>query len=321
MFINQRRALQGVQAMHDYGCMGTRNCTGRNIIMTTRRGRRATMRAYVDPGETKAWHQLDCKHVVEAQQFGPEALNVIFAEAERMERVRPGTAEAKVLDGRVMATLFYEPSTRTRLSFESAITHLGGIVLSTESAGEYSSAAKGETLEDTIRTIENYADCIVLRHFQAGSAKRAALVSSVPIINAGDGPGQHPTQALLDVYSIRKEIGRLDNFKIGLVGDLLNGRTVHSLAYVLSMFKGVKMYFVAPQVVAMKDDIKTYLTSKGVDWEEVDDLHQVASDVDVLYMTRIQKERFDDLKQYTQVGAVFQCSHAANNSALQRHQI
>lgn len=142
--------------------------------------------------------------------------------------------------------------------------------------------------------MEGYADLIVLRHFQAGSAKKAAAAASVPILNAGDGPGQHPTQALLDVYTIQREIGRLDNFTIGMVGDLANGRTVRSLAYVLSMFKGVKMYFVAPDVVRMKDDIKGFLTSVGVEWEEVDDLKAVASEVDVLYQTRIQKERFQD---------------------------
>ena len=217
-----------------------------------------------------------------------------------------------------MSTLFYEPSTRTRLSFESAMARLGGTVLSTESAGEYSSAAKGETLEgmlsyeyytlllsfiiydvldvyaDTIRTVEGYADTIVLRHFQAGSARKAANAASVPIINAGDGPGQHPTQALLDVYTIQREIGRLDNFRIGMVGDLANGRTVRSLAYVLSMYDNVKMYFVAPDVVRMKIDIKTFLTEQGIEWEEVEDLKAVAADVDVLYQTRIQKERFQD---------------------------
>ncbi|EFN56443.1 hypothetical protein CHLNCDRAFT_48757 [Chlorella variabilis] len=193
-----------------------------------------------------------------------------------------------------MSTLFYEPSTRTRLSFESAMARLGGTILTTESAAEFSSAAKGETLQDTIRTVEAYADVVVLRHFQAGSAEKAAAAASIPIINAGDGPGQHPTQALLDVYTIQREIGRLENFHIGLIGDLANGRTVRSLAYVLSMYSNVKMYFVAPDVCRMKDDIKGYLTSVGVDWEEVDDLAMVAADVNVLYQTRIQKERFQD---------------------------
>lgn len=147
---------------------------------------------------------------------------------------------------------------------------------------------------DTIHTVEGYADVIVLRHSVAGSAKRAAFVSSVPIINAGDGPGQHPTQALLDVYSIQREIGRLDNFTIGMIGDLANGRTVRSLAYLLAMYENVKMYFVAPDVVRMKSDILEHLRETGVKFEEVDDLHEVASELDVLYMTRIQKERFQD---------------------------
>eukprot|EP00878_Enallax_costatus_P013551 GHUV01014169.1.p1 GENE.GHUV01014169.1~~GHUV01014169.1.p1 ORF type:complete len:216 (+),score=11.69 GHUV01014169.1:220-867(+) len=214
MHLQRLGAQHGLAARHGT----TADCV--SVLATQRH--RVISRAYVEPSQTKRWHELDCKHVVEAQQFGKEALDVLFAEAERMEKVKPGTPEAKVLDGRVMATLFYEPSTRTRLSFESAITHLGGHVLSTESAGEYSSAAKGETLEDTIRTIENYADCIVLRHFQQGAAKRAAVVAAKPIINAGDGPGQHPTQALLDVYSIKKEIGRLEVIQIILALPIKN---------------------------------------------------------------------------------------------------
>ena len=150
------------------------------------------------------------------------------------------------------------------------------------------------TSVDTIRTVESYSDVIVLRHHLAGSAKIAASAASVPILNAGDGPGQHPTQALLDVYTIQREIGRLDDFSIGMVGDLANGRTVRSLAYLLSMHQNVKMYFVAPDVVRMKDDIKTFLTKTGVEWEEVDDLKEIAAEVDVLYQTRIQKERFQD---------------------------
>lgn len=241
-----------------------------------------------------SWLDEPLKHVIESQQFSKAALAEIFRVSREMEDIRPNTDEARQLQGRIMSTLFYEPSTRTRLSFESAMARLGGTVLSTESAGEYSSAAKGETLEDTIRTVEAYADVIVLRHFQAGSAKKAAAAASVPILNAGDGPGQHPTQALLDVYTIQREIGRLDNIRIGMVGDLANGRTVRSLAYVLSMYENVQMYFVAPDVVRMKSDIKTFLTEQGVEWHEVDDLRAVASDVDVLYQTRIQKERFQD---------------------------
>ncbi|KAJ4886994.1 hypothetical protein Rs2_26742 [Raphanus sativus] len=163
-----------------------------------------------------------------------------------------------------MATLFYEPSTRTRLSFESAMKRLGGEVLTTENAREFSSAAKGETLEDTIRTVEGYSDIIVMRHFESGAAKKAAATSNIPVINACDGPGEHPTQALLDVYTIQSEIGKLDGISVALVGDLANGRTVRSLAYLLAKFKDVKIYFVSPEIVKMKDDIKDYLTSNGV---------------------------------------------------------
>lgn len=142
--------------------------------------------------------------------------------------------------------------------------------------------------------MEGYSDCIVLRHYQAGSAKQAAAAAAVPVLNAGDGPGQHPTQALLDIYTILREVNKVDNVRIALVGDLANGRTARSLAYLLSMYKGIKMYFVAPDVVRMGEDIKQYLTSQNVDWEEADDLAAVAAEVDVLYQTRIQKERFQD---------------------------
>ncbi len=248
-------------------------------------------------------------------------LEALFVIAAQMEAVQRCTPAAKALSGYIMATLFYEPSTRTRLSFEAAMRRLGGTVLTTESAGEYSSAAKGETLEDSVRTIEGYADVIVLRHFQsgaqrgaqaharavqaltmtrvcvrvrAGAALRAATAAAKPLINAGDGPGQHPTQALLDVYTIQKELGRLDNIKVGLVGDLANGRTVRSLAYLLSKFDNVELFFVAPDVVRMGADIKDFLTARGVKWSESEDLLGVAANVDVLYQTRIQKERFVD---------------------------
>lgn len=252
-------------------------------------------RAYVTESD---WHALELKHVIKAQQFNKDAISVVFAEAQKMEAIKPTSYLSKMLDGYVMATLFYEPSTRTRLSFESAMTRLGGTVLSTESAGDFSSAAKGETLEDTVRTVEGYADCIVIRHSQEGSAAKAAAVAHVPIINAGDGPGQHPTQSLLDLYTVKREVGRLDNLKIAFVGDLANGRTVRSLATLASMYSNIKMYFVAPDVVRMKDDIKNLLTERGVSWEEATDLREVAADVDVLYQTRIQKERFTDMEQY-----------------------
>ncbi|KAL6544498.1 Aspartate carbamoyltransferase 1, chloroplastic [Orobanche minor] len=247
---------------------------------------------------TKPYISLDSKFqledIIEAQQFDRDTLSAIFDVALEMEKIEKNSSGSQVLKGYLMSTLFYEPSTRTRLSFESAMKRLGGEVLTTENAREFSSAAKGETLEDTIRTVEGYSDIIVMRHFESGAARRAAVTANIPIINAGDGPGQHPTQALLDVYTIQREIGKLDGIKVGLVGDLAYGRTVRSLAYLLAKFKDVKIYFVSPEVVKMKDDIKNYLTSEGVEWEESVDLMDVASKCDVVYQTRIQRERFGE---------------------------
>lgn len=232
-------------------------------------------------------------HVIEAQQFDADLLSSIFATAREMEQVVQHYG-SNILNRRVMATLFYEPSTRTRLSFESAMVRLGGWVLTTESAREFSSAAKGETLEDTIRVVAGYADVIVLRHYESGASSRAAQVSGVPIINAGDGAGQHPTQALLDMYTIQREIGRLEGIRIAMVGDLANGRTVRSLCYLLARYRDVTIYFVAPPMVRMKDDIKDYLRRHNLRFEEVDDLYAIAPHVDVVYQTRIQRERFGD---------------------------
>ncbi|KAL7593463.1 hypothetical protein Lser_V15G35584 [Lactuca serriola] len=240
--------------------------------------------------------KFQLEDVIEAQQFDRDTLSAIFEVAREMETIEKKSQShgSQLLNGYLMATLFYEPSTRTRLSFESAMKRLGGEVLTTENAREFSSAAKGETLEDSIRTVEGYSDIIVMRHFESGAARRAAMTANIPVINAGDGPGQHPTQALLDVYTIEREIGKLDGIKVGLVGDLANGRTVRSLAYLLAKYNDVKIYFVSPEVVKMKEDIKEYLTLKGVEWEESADLKEVASKCDVVYQTRIQKERFGE---------------------------
>ena len=182
------------------------------------------------------------------------------------------------LAGRIMATLFYEPSTRTRLSFESAMLRLGGSVVGTEAAREFSSVIKGETLEDTIRMVSAYADVIVLRHDQAGAAARAAAVASVPVVNAGDGPGEHPTQALLDLYTIRCERGTADGVHIAFCGDLRYGRTVHSLAQLLSLYPGVRMTFVAPEVVQVGADLQARMAAAGVPFrltERLDDVIDV----------------------------------------------
>ncbi|HEY4027818.1 MAG TPA: aspartate carbamoyltransferase, partial [Candidatus Dormibacteraeota bacterium] len=206
---------------------------------------------------------------------------------------------------RIMAALFYEPSTRTRLSFESAMIRLGGRTIGTDNAREFSSVAKGETLEDTIRIVAGYADVIVLRHHEAGAARRAAAVSDVPVINAGDGRGQHPTQSLLDLYTIRDELGRLDGVRVAMVGDLANGRTARSLAYLLGKYRDVEVWFVAPPQVAMGRDIKHHLHEHGVPWHETENLDAVLPAVDVIYQTRIQKERFADEATYRAVKGVY----------------
>ncbi len=244
-------------------------------------------------------------HIVEAQQFDLPTLMRLFEVAEEMERVvaRGGMTDYQNC---IMATLFYEPSTRTRFSFETAMHRLGGHVISTENAAEFSSVAKGETLEDTIRILNGYADVIVIRHKEVGSAKRAAAVSRVPVINAGDGAGQHPTQALLDLYTIRKEVGAIDGLRIAMVGDLAQGRTVRSLAYLLSKFQDVKIYFVAPPLLKMKEDILAHLRERNVWWAEETALDKVLPEVDVVYQTRVQKERFGDrLADYEQCRGVY----------------
>jgi aspartate carbamoyltransferase catalytic subunit len=234
------------------------------------------------------------RHIVESQQFTTPFLAELFARADALSREK----RVNDLPGTVMASLFYEPSTRTRFSFEAAMYRLGGNVIMTENAREFSSYAKGESLEDTIRIVSGYVDVIVMRHNEIGAAKRAAEISSAPILNAGDGAGQHPTQALLDLYTLYKKFRRLEGLRVAMVGDLRYGRTVRSLAYLLAKYQGVKLTFVAPPVCQMHDDIKAYLNRQGTAWEEIADLDAVLPTVDCVYMTRIQKERFLDLKDF-----------------------
>jgi aspartate carbamoyltransferase catalytic subunit len=232
-------------------------------------------------------------HVIEAQDFNRGMLEELFESAQAMEHVVESGA-SDLLRGRIMASLFYEESTRTRFSFETAMLRLGGSVISTENARQFSSVSKGETLEDTIRILSGYADVIVLRHYESGAARRAANISRVPIINAGDGTGQHPTQAFLDLYTIQKELGHIDNINVAVVGDLANGRTVRSLCYLLAKYRNVRIHMVAPEVVRMGEDIRAYLLRHDVWFREEPDLRAIAPEVDVVYQTRIQKERFGD---------------------------
>lgn len=233
------------------------------------------------------------RHVISSEQFDRPLLDHIFRRASALADVRDDR-----LAHRVMASLFYEPSTRTRLSFESAMLRLGGAVLGTEAAHTFSSAIKGETLEDTIRMVSTYADVIVLRHDEEGAAARAAAVASVPVVNAGDGPGEHPTQALLDLYTIEREIGHVEGVRIAFCGDLRFGRTARSLALLTALYPGVRMTFVAPDVVQVRRDILDRLEARGIECRLADQLTDVLDGIDVVYQTRVQKERFTDPAEY-----------------------
>jgi len=235
------------------------------------------------------------KHVVESQQFTVPLLMELFDRSRGMERVvaRGGSLDYQ---NRIMATLFYAPSTRTRFCFEAAMHRLGGRVLSTEHAHAFSSEVEGEQVEDTIRIIAGYADVIVVRHHEEGGARRAAQVSPVPVINAGDGEGgQHPTQALLDLYTIYRE-RPLNGLTVAIVGELDKGRTARSLAYLLAKFERVKLYFVSPPELQMRPDILAYLDEHGVHYELESEIDRVLGEVDVLYQTRVRPERLRSTK-------------------------
>ncbi len=253
-------------------------------------------------------------HVIEAQQFDIPLLNRLFELTDKMKQVAARGGSSDYVN-RIMATLFYEPSTRTRFSFEAAMHRLGGRVISTENAAEFSSVAKGETLEDTVRILNGYADVIVLRHHEVGAAQRAAAVSRVPVLNAGDGVGQHPTQALLDLYTIRNEVGAIEGLPIAMVGDLAQGRTARSLAYLLSKFRDVRIYLVSPPALKMRDDILVHLRESRVWYVEETDLDKVLPEVRVVYQTRIQKERFGDrVAEYEKFRGVY----VLNRASLER---
>jgi aspartate carbamoyltransferase catalytic subunit len=218
---------------------------------------------------------LKGKDILHGNQFSKKEIDAIIKTAAQMERELKGKGSLNLLKGKILVTLFFEPSTRTRLSFEAAMQRLGGGVISMGSV-EGSSVAKGETLTDTAQTVAQYADVIVIRHPRIGSAREVADAVSIPVINAGDGAGQHPTQALLDIYTIRKELGTLKNLSISLVGDLKNGRTVHALVEVLSHFNP-RFYFVSPSLLRMPGEITERMKEKGCEVIETDDLAMAAS--------------------------------------------
>lgn len=239
------------------------------------------------------------RSLVSIDDFSTEEILKILNQAEAFEK----EPVQNLLEGKVVATLFFEPSTRTRLSFESAVCRLGGKVIGfTDSSN--SSVSKGETLYDTIRTVNNYCDLIVMRHPIEGSARFASEISTVPVINAGDGANQHPTQTLLDLFSIRKTQGRLDNLNIVMVGDLKYGRTVHSLLLAMSRWQ-TTFHFIAPEELKMPDEYKIYLEGLGLKYYEHTDLSDNLAGADIIYMTRVQRERFSDPMEYEKVKNVY----------------
>ncbi len=236
------------------------------------------------------------KDIIHGGQFCRNELEMIMDTADYFCKETTKVPGLDILKGWILATLFFEPSTRTRLSFETAMYRLGGSVVGFSSA-ESSSVSKGESLADTIRTVDQYADMITMRHPAIGSAEQAATIATHPVFNGGDGAGQHPTQALLDLYTIRKELGRVDGATIVLCGDLKNGRTVHSGVEIYRHY-GCKLVLVAPPPLQMPEDITNRLQAAGISVEVMDDLRGAIEEADVLYMTRIQKERFSDAAEY-----------------------
>lgn len=239
------------------------------------------------------------KDIISIRDISKEGLSYILKIAKKLENSRK-----KILDGKLMASLFFEPSTRTRLSFTSAMDQLGGKVLGFAGI-ESTSIKKGETLWDTIKMVEQYSDVIVMRNPIEGSARLAAEAAAIPVINAGDGANQHPTQTLLDMYTILKTKGKLDNLHIGFCGDLKYGRTVHSLAIAMSLFNA-KMYFIAPDALQMPEEYLGDLRAKKILFQKAKKISEVVPKLDVLYMTRIQKERFPDPIEYQRLKGVYQ---------------
>ena len=244
------------------------------------------------------------RHVLAVSQFSRDDLDRVFAVAHEMRQMVERQGGSDLLKGRVLANMFYEPSTRTSCSFMAAMQRLGGAVIPINEA-KSSSVAKGETIADTAATLGCYADVVVIRNPEVGSAALAAEHAGKPVMNAGDGAGEHPTQALLDTFTIREELGRLDDLTVTLLGDLRYGRTVHSLARLLTRFNGIKLNYVSPSILRMPQDVVDEVAATGVSQTVHDTLDEVLPETDVLYVTRIQKERFEDPAAYELVKDAF----------------
>ncbi|MFY2510250.1 aspartate carbamoyltransferase [Vibrio pectenicida] len=241
------------------------------------------------------------KHIISIPELSREELELIVKTAGRL-KAEPNPA---LIKNKVVASCFFEPSTRTRLSFESAIQRIGGSVIGFDNGGNTSLAKKGETLSDSVQIISSYVDAFVMRHPQEGAARLASEFSNgVPVINAGDGANQHPTQTLLDLFSIAETQGRLDSLSVAFVGDLKYGRTVHSLTQALAKFSHVRFYFIAPEALAMPDYICDELDEAGIQYSMHTDMESVIPELDILYMTRVQKERFDE-SEYAHIKSAY----------------
>lgn len=243
---------------------------------------------------------LYLQDIVSADQFTKNDLAIVVRIASRMKKLVETKGTADTLKGKMMTALFYEPSSRTFGSFIAAMQRLGGGVIPIQGV-QYSSVSKGETLADTVRTFASYSDVIVMRHPEAGSAKIAAEFSEKPVINAGDGVGEHPTQALLDFYTITSHFKDVSGLIITMIGDLLNGRTIHSLCKLLSLFRSVRLNFVSPEILRLPQELFRTLKDRKISIHETEKLDDVIGDSDVLYVTRVQKERFTDLTSYEEV--------------------
>ena len=241
------------------------------------------------------------KHIISIPELSRQELELIVETAGNIKK----EPQPDLLKNKVIASCFFEASTRTRLSFETAIQRLGGSVIGFDSAGNTSLAQKGETLADSVQEITSYVDAYVMRHPKEGAARLASEFSNgTPVINAGDGANQHPTQTLLDLYTIYETQGRLDNLNIAFVGDLKYGRTVHSLTQALAKFNGIKFFFIAPEVLAMPDYICEELDELGIEYQLLNEMDEAIPELDILYMTRVQKERFDE-SEYAHIKSAY----------------
>lgn len=244
------------------------------------------------------------KNIISIKDFTREDIEYILDEASKLEDIAKSKEVCEELKGKILGCMFFEPSTRTRLSFETSMKRLGGECIGFSSSGS-SSVSKGESIADTAKMFEGYSDALVIRHELEGVSKFISDIVDVPVINAGDGSSQHPTQTLLDLYTIKKVFGSIDNIKIALIGDLKYGRTVHSLANALGLYNNIELYFAAPKELRMPQEVLHDLNKNNIAYTEVDSVEEVIDKVDVLYVTRIQKERFGDIEDYLKIKGAY----------------